>query len=114
MATPAAGVAVLERWDPDLLCLQEVSREQCDDLRRWLGDFSHHGQVPRIDLRDPLDSIFFRGARFALVAGGGYWLSEQPQVIGSRSWASAYPRTAAWVRLTERSTGRANRADEVG
>jgi hypothetical protein len=47
--------AVLERWDPDLLCLQEVSREQCDDLCRWLPGFGHHGQVPRIDLRDPLN-----------------------------------------------------------
>jgi endonuclease/exonuclease/phosphatase family metal-dependent hydrolase len=98
--------AVLERWDPDLLCLQEVSREQCDDLRRWLAGFGHHGQVPRIDLCDPLNSVFYRCARFALVAAGGYWLSEQPQVIGSRSWDSAYPRTAAWVRLTERSSGR--------
>ena len=52
---------------------------------RWLAGFGHHGQVPRIDLRDPLNSIFYRGARFALVAAGGYWPSEQPQVIGSRS-----------------------------
>ena len=91
--------AVLERWDPDLLCLQEVSREQCDDLSRWLAGFGHHGQVPRIDLRDPLNSIFYRGARFALVAAGGYWLSRQPQVIGSRSWTAptrAPPPGCAW------------------
>ena len=97
--------AVLQRCDADLLCLQEVSCEQCDDLCRWLPGFGHHGQVPRIDLRDPLNSIFFRHARFALIAAGGYWLSEQPQVIGSRSWDSIYPRTAAWVRLAERSSG---------
>ena len=111
--------AVLERCDADLLCLQEVSREQCDDLCRWLPGFGHHGQVPRIDLRDPLNSIFFRHARFALIAAGGYWLSEQPQVIGSRSWGSTYPRTAAWVRLAERSNGREMRVtvthlDNVG
>lgn len=110
---------MLERWDPDLLCLQEVSREQCDDLCGWLAGFGHHGQVPRIGLRDPLNSIFFRRSRFALVAAGGYWLSEQPQVIGSRSWDSAYPRTAAWVRLAERCTGREMRVtvthlDNVG
>ena len=98
--------AVLERWAPDLLCLQEVSLEQCDDVRGWLADFGHHGQVPRIDLRDPFNCIFFRCARFALVAAGGYWLSEQPHVIGSRSWDSAYPRTAAWVRLADRPSGR--------
>ena len=40
------------------------------------------------------------------VAQGDFWLSEQPDVPGSKSWDAALTRICSWVRLRETATGR--------
>jgi endonuclease/exonuclease/phosphatase family metal-dependent hydrolase len=52
------------------------------------------------------NSIFFRTARFTLIKSGKFWLSETPNVAGSKSWDSGYIRMAIWVILEDKTTGR--------
>ena len=54
----------------------------------------------------PANAIFYSRARFDLVSAGGFWLSEQPHVAGSKSWDSARSRFANWVDLRDKSTGK--------
>ena len=37
---------------------------------------------------------------------GTFWLSDTPEVPGSRTWGNEIPRVAAWVRLIDLATGR--------
>jgi endonuclease/exonuclease/phosphatase family metal-dependent hydrolase len=52
----------------------------------------------------PQNCILYRKDGFAQVSAGGYWLSEDPHVPGSKSWESACIRLANWVRLREEAT----------
>src|SRR5690606_10315149 len=47
-------------------------------------------------------ALFFRTDRFEKIDGGHFWLSETPDVPGSKSWDSSLPRMATWVRLRDR------------
>jgi endonuclease/exonuclease/phosphatase family metal-dependent hydrolase len=47
-------------------------------------------------------ALYFRRDRFEKLAGGHFWLSETPDVVGSKSWDSSLPRMVTWVKLRDR------------
>ncbi|NTV15802.1 MAG: hypothetical protein HGA96_18045, partial [Desulfobulbaceae bacterium] len=49
--------------------------------------------------------LLFRRSAFRLLDTGCFWLSETPEIPGSMSWGSNYPRTVSWARLSCRLTG---------
>ena len=51
----------------------------------------------------------FRRERFALRHQATFWLSETPEVIGSKSWDSSLPRIVTWVELTDRKRANVTR-----
>jgi endonuclease/exonuclease/phosphatase family metal-dependent hydrolase len=85
---------------PDLVGLQEALGFQNDFLIGNLPGFTRLG-VAREDggSTGEFTTLLFRSARFSLAASGTFWLSATPEVAGSRSWDSAYPRIATWARL---------------
>jgi endonuclease/exonuclease/phosphatase family metal-dependent hydrolase len=98
---------------PDLICLQEVLREQMEDLERGFTGFAGFGfEGPEMDNKDPgyhgiaKNPIFYARVRYDLVSAGGFWLSETPHLPGSLSWGSARARHVNWVRLRDRVSGR--------
>jgi endonuclease/exonuclease/phosphatase family metal-dependent hydrolase len=44
-------------------------------------------------------SIFIRKGKFEYLTSGDLWLSETPEVAGSRSFDSTFPRLMTWARL---------------
>ncbi|MDX2131225.1 MAG: endonuclease/exonuclease/phosphatase family protein [Planctomycetota bacterium] len=104
-------VALVERairdQDPDVLGLQEVEAAQADWLRATFPSHAFHG-VGRIDAArsGEFAPIMFRAERFTALASGHFWLSETPDVPGSKGWDGACERMASWVRLLDRCTGR--------
>jgi len=50
-------------------------------------------------------AVLFRSKRFEPLDSGTFWLSETPQVPGSKSWDSSLPRIASWVKLRDRQAG---------
>lgn len=104
---------VIMRQQPDIICLQEVLREQQRDLEaRWPGYGIHGFSGPEIDAHAEgyhgiaKNPIFYARERLELVAAGGFWLSETPHLPGSLSWGSARARHVNWVRLRDRASGR--------
>lgn len=94
----------IERFDPDLLGLQEVISDQADELAaRFKATHTFIG-VGREDgkRQGEFAPILFRTDRFGLVDHGHIWLSETPGVPGSVSWDSALTRMATWVKLRDR------------
>jgi endonuclease/exonuclease/phosphatase family metal-dependent hydrolase len=104
---------VIRAQKPDLICLQEVLREQMEDLEHGLPEFAGFGfEGPEMDPKKAgyqgiaKNPVFYSRARYDFVTAGGFWLSETPHLPGSLSWESARARHVNWVRLRERASGR--------
>lgn len=98
--------ALLQRYTPDLIGLQEVLKGQLDDIAGALTDFAWVG-VGRDDgrARGEYAPIFYRRNRFALLASDTFWLSETPHQPGSFGWDAACVRIATWARLRDKASG---------
>ncbi|GAB4581774.1 MAG: endonuclease/exonuclease/phosphatase family protein [Anaerolineales bacterium] len=104
---------VVERiraFGPDLLGLQECQHgAQADFLQTHLPDYGfagvarggEHDLIGKIISHAALEmtAVFYRLEAFELVAQGTFWLSKTPEVPGSKSWGSMFPRTVTWLRL---------------
>lgn len=94
----------IQVFNPDLLGTQEVLDFQADFLRDHLPEYGFVG-VGRDDgqLKGEFSSIFYRKSRFELNDSGTFWLSETPDITGSKSWDSSLPRIVTWAALIDRS-----------
>ncbi|MFM7243351.1 MAG: endonuclease/exonuclease/phosphatase family protein [Planctomycetaceae bacterium] len=99
-----AVIGVIREFDPDLLGMQEVLAFQRDELAAALPGWEAVA-AGRDDGRNAgeMTPVLFRTARFEQAAAGHLWLSDTPDVAGSRGWDAALPRIATWVRLRDRS-----------
>ena len=90
----------------DFAGLQEALAGQIDDLQKLLPDFAWTG-VGRDDgqTKGEYAPIFYRKDRFALEKKGTFWLSETPDVVGSKSWDAALPRIATWGVFRDVNSG---------
>lgn len=90
----------------DLVGLQEVTYGQLQELREALPGFEVYS-VGRDDgkLAGEHASIFYRDSRFERLDEGTFWLSESPEVAGSKGWDAAVTRICSWVKLRERQSG---------
>mgnify|MGYP002129749873 CR=1 FL=1 len=97
----------IHAFGPDLIGFQEVIAVQHDALTARLTDYAFVG-VARDDgkRKGEWSPIAYRKSRFTAVDHGDFWLSETPEVPGSKSWDAAITRICSWVRLRETSTGR--------
>ncbi|MCR9198353.1 MAG: endonuclease/exonuclease/phosphatase family protein [Planctomycetaceae bacterium] len=95
-------VDTIRAFGPDLLGTQETLKFQRDYLAAALPDYECLG-VGRDDGKDrgEMMAVYFRRDRFEKVDQGHFWLSETPDVAGSRSWDSSLPRMATWLRLKD-------------
>jgi endonuclease/exonuclease/phosphatase family metal-dependent hydrolase len=102
-------VRMIRRLGPDCIGVQEAQHGQVADLRASLPEYEFYG----VGRDDGLSSgeyagIFYRKDRFRPDPAdcGTFWLSDTPEVAGSRSWGNEFPRVAAWLRLIDLATGR--------
>ena len=96
-------------FDPDLLGGQEVLEFQAEFLKNNLPEYGFHG-VGRQDgtTKGEYVPVMFKKDRFEMIASGHFWLSDTPEVAGSKSWDSSLPRMVSWVRLSDRRNNGAN------
>lgn len=100
-------VDTIRSFDPDLLGMQEVLEFQADYLRQQFPGYGFHG-VGRDDgdRRGEYVPILFRTQRFEALGSGHFWLSETPEVPGSKSWDAGLTRMVSWVLLRDRESDR--------
>jgi endonuclease/exonuclease/phosphatase family metal-dependent hydrolase len=96
-------IETIKAMNPDLLGTQETLGFQRDYLAKELGDYGSLG-VGRDDGKDggEMMALYYRESRFEKIEGGHFWLSETPDVVGSKSWDSSLPRMVTWVRLHDK------------
>jgi endonuclease/exonuclease/phosphatase family metal-dependent hydrolase len=101
---------ILGNHQIDVLGMQEVQRTQLDEIRQALPKYGEVG-VARDDgqTRGEYTAILYNKDRFMMYEdeSGNFWLSQTPEIPGSRSWNTAYIRICTWVRLIEKETGNA-------
>jgi len=104
---------IIESKKPDIICLQEVLRVQADDFRKHFSSYQLFGfDGPEMDVHPTgyhgiaKNPILYSKARYELLSGGAYWLSETPLIAGSKSWDTARARNMCWVRLKDKISGK--------
>ncbi len=99
---------LLRRLDLDVVGLQEVQPAQADFICQAMPGYTLSGRYRNEGAANGSlegNPILFRTDRFLLLDSGTFWLSETPEVPGSRSWDSTYPRVCAWVLLKDKKSG---------
>ncbi|PHS02329.1 MAG: endonuclease [Blastopirellula sp.] len=91
----------------DVVGMQEVVKHQAEYLAENLGEhgFKWFG-VGRDDGKDKGEfaPIFYNAKKYTVLDRGYFWLSETPDVIGSKSWDAAITRIATWLKLQDKES----------
>ncbi len=90
----------------DLLGTQEVLKNQLDDFLERLPEYGYIG-VGRQDggTAGEYSAIFYLKERFRPVRAGNFWLSQTPEIPGSRGWDAACERIVTWAIFREKQSG---------
>ena len=91
----------------DIFGSQEALHGQMEDLRAALPQYESIG-VGRNDGKTGGEyaPIFYKKDRIRCLQSGTFWLSETPDVIGSKGWDAKYPRICTWGQFKDLKSGK--------
>lgn len=97
----------LKDEEPDLIGMQEVLAPQYDYIDSVMTGYSSVG-VGRTDgaKMGEMNPVFFKKDRFDLIRTKTFWLSDTPDVAGTKAWGANLPRIVTWVELSEKTTSK--------
>ncbi|MBQ3289644.1 MAG: endonuclease/exonuclease/phosphatase family protein [Kiritimatiellae bacterium] len=100
-------VALVRGFNLDAFGLQEVDPEQMQYLRVKMPGYGFVGEHRNADRKSGEASpVAYRKARFDLEKQNTFWLSETPEVPGSRSWGAMCRRVCTYAVLKDKITGK--------
>jgi len=98
---------VVAHMGPHVVGLQEVYASQLRWLLRRLPSYRHVGVGRRDGIsRGEFVPILYDPARVALEGTRTRWLSDEPDVPGSKTWGNHFPRIVTMAWFTDRQGGR--------
>lgn len=100
-----AAAEVIRRHAPDIVGTQEGLQDQVAYLEEQFQEYGFLGEARFGGRSDEFNAILYRKDRFKVNAHGNFWLSDTPDVPGSRSWGNLVPRMATWARFLDKDTG---------
>jgi endonuclease/exonuclease/phosphatase family metal-dependent hydrolase len=92
-------VETLRAEDPDVIGTQELYKRQGDELVARLPEYTWFGEGRKGGTDDEHMGVFYRKDRLKVRDSGNFWLSDSPDVPGSRTWGNLYPRLVTWARF---------------
>ncbi|MBQ3333882.1 MAG: endonuclease/exonuclease/phosphatase family protein [Thermoguttaceae bacterium] len=97
----------IKEVDPLLFGLQEPTAFQMDGIAAALPEYDFVG-VARDDgkRKGEFSPVFYKKDGFELLDSGTFWLSETPEVPGSRGWDAACNRVVSWAKLRCKKSGK--------
>ena len=95
----------MSKEKPDIIGMQEVLWHQYQAMDSVHEGYSSVG-VGRDDgaRGGEMNPVFFRKERFDLVRTLTFWLSETPDLPGSRGWGASLPRIVTWLELVDKNS----------
>ncbi len=94
----------MDRYDADIIGTQEGLAGALGDIRSHFPEYGFVGGGRMGGAEDEHNAIMYRASRFKLLDHGNFWLSDTPEVPGSRSWGNRVPRMATWARFLDKET----------
>ena len=91
--------------EPDLFGTQEGLYSQIKDIDDDLPEYDWIGLGRAGGSKDEFMAIFYKRERFEPMGYDHFWLSDTPNVIGSRTWGHGNRRMVTWVRFRDKATG---------
>lgn len=91
----------------DVFGMQEVLHSQLEDVCAALPQYACIGGG-RNDGKTAgeYSPICYRTERIKCLDSGMFWLSETPEVVGSKGWDAKYPRICTWGHFKDKKTGK--------
>jgi endonuclease/exonuclease/phosphatase family metal-dependent hydrolase len=98
---------LLKKYNPDILGVQEALEHQIKDIIQALPEYDYIG-VGRDDgkTKGEYSAILFKKKIFSIVKENTFWLSETPQVPGSKNWDAAITRIVTWGKFKHLPSGK--------
>ena len=95
----------LLKENPDILGMQEVLWSQYQVLDSVLKDYSSVG-IGRDDgaRGGEMNPVFYRKDKFEMVRTLTFWLSDTPEIPGSKGWGASLPRIVTWMELVNKQS----------
>jgi endonuclease/exonuclease/phosphatase family metal-dependent hydrolase len=98
---------LIKKYDPDLIGVQEALHSQLTDILDACPEYAYVG-VGRDDGKaaGEFSAILYKKDKFVILEDNTFWLSEAPQVPGSKSWDAAITRVATWAKMKDKVSGK--------
>lgn len=96
---------LLKKYQPDIIGVQEGLHHQLEDIANNLNQYAYVG-AGRDDgkRKGEFSAIFYNKNKFEVIDQKTFWLSETPEVPGSKNWDAAITRVATWAKLKDKKT----------
>ncbi|KKI92018.1 hypothetical protein WQ54_11925 [Bacillus sp. SA1-12] len=89
---------------PDIIGTQEVLFQQLQDLEENLPDYEWIGLGREGGNKGEYSAIFFNENRYQPLEYDHFWLSDTPNVIGSKTWGNSIPRMVTWAKFLDKQS----------
>jgi len=93
--------------EADIIGVQEALSNQVLDLEKALVGYKYTG-IGRDDgkTKGEYSAVFYNSKRLELLNSSTFWLSETPNIPGSKSWDAAITRIVSWAKFRDKITGK--------
>ena len=105
-ARKEASVTMIRDVKPDVIGMQEPRFSQAQYLIGELTEYEHYYLAPDDKDSQHRNAVWWRKDRFEMLAQGYFFLNEKDITQPIKGWGHNQFRTALWVKLRERSTGK--------
>jgi endonuclease/exonuclease/phosphatase family metal-dependent hydrolase len=98
---------LLEKYDADIVGVQEALHHQLTDIASNVEGYVFFG-AGRDDGKQKGEhsAVFIKKDRFEIIEQNTFWLSETPDVPGSKNWDAAITRVATWAKLKDKKSNK--------
>lgn len=97
-------VSTLLQHSPDVISTQEGRYDQLKDLESRLKDYILIDEHRSWIKERMYPSIFLKKSKFEIIKSEDLWLSETPDVAGSLSFESTFPRLLTWTKIQPKNS----------
>lgn len=96
---------VIRKYNPDVFGVQEAMQNQMEDLAKNLPDYLFVG-AGRDDgkTKGEYSAIFYKKDKFNVHNSATFWLSETPDIPGSKNWDAAITRVCTYAVFEDLKT----------
>ena len=98
---------VINTEKPDIIGTQEVLYTQLQDLEStlpkyytWIGLGREGGN------RGEYSAIFYNEKDYTVLEYDHFWLSDTPNIIGSKTWGNNIPRMVTWAKFLDKKSNK--------